>query len=77
MQSDPRLDARGRRIGAYPVTTRSKLMLEVASELVHRERWADKQVVIHLRPQGAPDWTVTLRVQDNRVPSTLAILDWP
>ena len=41
-----------------PVVMRSRLMLEVASELVAADEWIDKQVVINFRPQGAKDWNV-------------------
>ena len=41
---------------ARPVTTRSKLFLEMASELVGIEEWNDKQIKLYLREQGAPRW---------------------
>lgn len=41
-----------------PVVTRSKLMLEVASELVGMEQWMDRQVRIQFRPQGPGAWTL-------------------
>jgi TRAP-type uncharacterized transport system substrate-binding protein len=61
---DPRSDARGRRLRAMPVTTRSKLMLEVASELSAIDRWPHKQVTVHLREQGADTWALTLFASD-------------
>lgn len=64
MEAEPAFDAKGRRLRAEPVTTRSKLMLEIASELVARRDWHDKQVTIHLRQQGAPDWATTLFASD-------------
>ena len=39
-----------------PVIMRSRLMLEVASELVAANEWEEKQVRIHMRPQGGSTW---------------------
>ncbi|HEY7060026.1 MAG TPA: TAXI family TRAP transporter solute-binding subunit [Chloroflexota bacterium] len=64
MEGEPGLDAKGRRLRAEPVTIRSMLMLEVASELVNRAAWEEKQSTIHLRKQGAPDWAYTLFASD-------------
>jgi TRAP-type uncharacterized transport system substrate-binding protein len=61
---EQRFDGRGRRIRAMPVTTRSKLMLEVASELAAVESWPHKQVTIQLREQGAPTWAYTFFASD-------------
>lgn len=47
-----------------PVVMRSRLMLEVASELVAAEEWPDKQVVIHLRPQGNETWRLCFFASD-------------
>jgi TRAP-type uncharacterized transport system substrate-binding protein len=41
-----------------PVVMRSRLMLEVTSELVAAQEWNDKQVMISMRPQGHDEWTV-------------------
>lgn len=41
-------------------TIRSRLMLEVASELVGSSEWLHKQVRIDLRPQGIEEWEVRL-----------------
>jgi TRAP-type uncharacterized transport system substrate-binding protein len=49
---------------AIPATTRSRLMLEVASELVGQPNWTQRQIKISLREQGAPDWPVTLIASD-------------
>lgn len=49
---------------AIPATTRSRLMLEVASDLVGEANWSQKQVKISLRVQGAPDWPVTFVASD-------------
>ncbi len=43
---------------------RSRLMLEVASELVADPNWPDKQVEIRMRPQGAPEWKMTFFASD-------------
>ena len=47
-----------------PVVMRSKLMLEAAAELVGWNDWEDKQVEIHFRPQGAPDWKLCFFASD-------------
>jgi TRAP-type uncharacterized transport system substrate-binding protein len=39
---------------------RSRLMLEVACELVAADGWEEKQARIQLRPQGADEWSVCL-----------------
>jgi hypothetical protein len=41
-------------------TIRSRLVLEVASELVDQRSWPYRQARISLREQGADDWSVTL-----------------
>ena len=38
-----------------PVVQRSKMMLEIASELVNTPGWVDRQVQIHFREQGEPE----------------------
>jgi hypothetical protein len=45
-------------------TIRSRLVLEVASELVDQPNWAHRQVRVSLRPQGADEWPVTLFASD-------------
>jgi TRAP-type uncharacterized transport system substrate-binding protein len=47
-----------------PVVMRSRLMLEVASELVAANEWPDKQVTIHLRPQGDESWRLNFFASD-------------
>jgi len=47
-----------------PVVQRSRMMLEVASELVGSDGWEDRQVEIHMRPQGAPDWGMCFFASD-------------
>jgi TRAP-type uncharacterized transport system substrate-binding protein len=41
-----------------PVTMRSRLMLEVTSELVGAVEWEEKQVMIFLRTQGDDTWKI-------------------
>jgi len=48
----------------YPVVMRSRLMLEVASELVAAEEWLDKQVFISFRAQGAESWRIRFFASD-------------
>src|SRR5437867_13026094 len=45
-------------------TVRSKLMLEVASELVGMQDWTDRQVRIQFRPQGGQAWNFCLFASD-------------
>lgn len=53
----------------HPHTTRSRLMLEVASELVGRKDWPYLQASVSLREQGSPEWPVTLFASDS--PATI------
>jgi len=48
-----------------PATTRSRLMLEVASELVGGKDWVQRQATVSLRPQGPGDWQLTLFASDD------------
>ena len=57
------------RMRTHPHTTRSRLMLEVASELVNRRDWPYLQARVSLREQGGNDWPVTLFASDS--PATL------
>ena len=52
------------RVIRYPVVMRSRLMLEVASELVAADEWLDKQVMIYFRPQGDPNWRIRFFASD-------------
>lgn len=45
-------------------TIRSRLVLEVASELVDRPDWRHRQARVSLRPQGADEWPVTFFASD-------------
>ena len=55
-------DAKNRAVGRD--TIRSRLVLEVASELVDQPEWAQRQARVSLRPQGAEEWPVTLFASD-------------
>jgi len=57
------------RMRTHPHTTRSRLMLEVASALVNRRDWDLLQARISLREQGADDWPLTLFGSDS--PATI------
>jgi TRAP-type uncharacterized transport system substrate-binding protein len=52
----------GRAVGRD--TIRSRLVLEVASEMVDQSGWAHRQALVSLRPQGAERWAVTLFASD-------------
>ena len=41
-------------------TIRSRLVLEVASEMVDQAGWPNRQARVSLRPQGADGWTVNI-----------------
>jgi len=45
-------------------TIRSRLVLEVASELVDQPGWGHRQARVNLRTQGADEWAVTLFASD-------------
>lgn len=47
-----------------PALQRSKMMLEVATELVSTPGWVDRQVQIHFREQGAPGWRLCFFASD-------------
>jgi TRAP-type uncharacterized transport system substrate-binding protein len=49
---------------AIPATTRSRLMLEVASELVGDSTWPQRQVNVSLREQGAERWPLAFFASD-------------
>src|SRR4029450_11275650 len=53
------------RMRTHPHTTRSRLMLEVASELVNRRDWPYLQARGGLREQGSNEWPVTLFASDS------------
>jgi len=45
-------------------TIRSRLVLEVASELVDQPGWGHRQARVNLRTQGADEWAVTFFASD-------------
>lgn len=53
------------RLLTHPHTTRSRLMLEVASQLVNRKDFPYLQARISLREQGADEWPMTLFASDS------------
>jgi TRAP-type uncharacterized transport system substrate-binding protein len=53
------------RMRTHPHTTRSRLMLEVASELVTRNDWPYLQACVSLREQGSATWPVNLFASDS------------
>ena len=57
------------RLRTHPHTTRSRLMLEVASRLVTRKDFPYLQARIQLREQGADEWPLTLFASDS--PATI------
>ena len=63
--SSKEISLRPTRMRTHPHTTRSRLMLEVASELVNRRDWPYLQARVSLREQGAVEWPVTLFASDS------------
>jgi len=53
------------RMRTHPHTTRSRLMLEVASQLVSQKDFPYLQAHVSLREQGADEWPVTLFASDS------------
>ena len=53
------------RMRTHPHTTRSRLMLEVAAELVNRRDWPYLQARVSLREQGSDQWPVNLFASDS------------
>ena len=45
-------------------TIRSRLVLEVASEMVDQREWPNRQARVSLRPQGAESWAVNMIASD-------------
>jgi TRAP-type uncharacterized transport system substrate-binding protein len=69
MPSRDEMGLRPTRMRTHPHTTRSRLMLEVASELVNRRDWPYLQAKVGLREQGSDEWPVTLFGSDS--PATI------
>ena len=63
--SSEEMNLKPTRMRTHPHTTRSRLMLEVASELVNRRDWPYLQARVSLRVQGGNDWPVTLFASDS------------
>ncbi len=61
--SDPNKNTRASQ-HARPVTTRSRLILETASELVAAEDWNCRQVKVSLREQGSTEWSLDFLASD-------------
>ena len=57
------------RLRTHPHTTRSRLMLEVASQLVSRKDFPYLQASVQLREQGSTEWPLTLFASDS--PATI------
>ena len=62
MEKKPNNQTTNRSIGRD--TIRSRLVLELASELVDQPGWAHRQARVSLRPQGADGWPVILFASD-------------
>jgi TRAP-type uncharacterized transport system substrate-binding protein len=68
--SEKEITLKPTRMRTHPHTTRSRLMLEVASRLVDRSRdFPYLQAKISLREQGADEWPLTLFASDS--PATI------
>lgn len=65
IMSSKEISLKPTRMRTHPHTTRSRLMLEVASELVNRRDWPYLQARVSLREQGANGWPVTLFASDS------------
>src|SRR6266498_1796737 len=50
---------------ARPVVTRSRLMLETASELVGGDGWPYKQTLVQVREQGTAEWSLSFFASDS------------
>ena len=55
-------DAADRPVGRD--TIRSRLVLEIASEMVDQPGWRHRQAQVSLRPQGADRWEVNMIASD-------------
>ena len=45
-------------------TIRSRLVLEVAAEMIEQDAWPNRQARVSLRPQGAEEWAVNMIASD-------------
>jgi hypothetical protein len=62
MTTKPPTETTNRPVGRD--TIRSRLVLEVASEMVDQPSWPHRQARVSLRPQGSDEWAVTLIASD-------------
>lgn len=62
MDKKPKTDSTSRSVGRD--TIRSRLVLEVASEMVDHPDWPNRQARVSLRPQGAENWAVNMIASD-------------
>jgi TRAP-type uncharacterized transport system substrate-binding protein len=67
--ADNEFNLKPTRMLTHPHTTRSRLMLEVASALVNRRDWPMLQARVNLREQGGTDFPLTLFGSDS--PATI------
>ena len=67
--ADKKFTLKPTRMLTHPHTTRSRLMLEVASALVNRRDWPMLQARVSLREQGGTDFPLTLFGSDS--PATI------
>jgi TRAP-type uncharacterized transport system substrate-binding protein len=67
--ADKKFTLKPTRMLTHPHTTRSRLMLEVASALVNRRDWPMLQACVSLREQGGTDFPLTLFGSDS--PATI------
>src|ERR1044072_4878102 len=67
--SDDEIPLKPNRLRTHPHTTRSRLMLEVASQLVNRKDFPYLQARVQLREQGSVEWPLTLFASDS--PATI------
>ncbi|HEX5607657.1 MAG TPA: TAXI family TRAP transporter solute-binding subunit [Candidatus Binatia bacterium] len=67
--SDDEIRLKPTRLRTHPHTTRSRLMLEVASQLVSRKDFPYLQARIQLREQGSAEWPLTMFASDS--PATI------
>lgn len=67
--SDDEIPLKPTRLRTHPHTTRSRLMLEVASQLVNRKDFPYLQARVQLREQGSVEWPLTLFASDS--PATI------
>jgi TRAP-type uncharacterized transport system substrate-binding protein len=58
MATNPKNETSARSVGRD--TIRSRLVLEIASEMVDQSEWANRQARVSLRPQGAEQWAVNM-----------------